>query len=84
MLGENIKKARNLCGFTQEQLAKKAEIHRVNLAHFESGTKTPSLAVIVRIADELSCSIDWLLGRDSSTILPCPTISDTVNTDKGN
>lgn len=63
MLGVNIKAMREKRGFTQEQFAEKIGVNRVNLAYFESGKKVPSLAVAERIADELDCSLDWLLGR---------------------
>lgn len=66
MLGENIQKCRNQRGFTQEQLAEKIGVNRVNLAYYESGTKIPSLAVTKKIADELNCSMDWLLDREEN------------------
>ncbi|MDE7364986.1 MAG: helix-turn-helix domain-containing protein [Ruminococcus sp.] len=68
MLGENLKSAREQCGFTQEKLAETVNVNRVNLACFENGTKVPSLAVITRIADTLNCSIDGLLGREKFII----------------
>lgn len=62
-LGENLKNIRLERGFTQEQLASAVDVNRVNLAHYESGTKVPSVAVLTEIANTLDCSIDGLLGR---------------------
>lgn len=63
MLGANIKTMREKRGFTQEQFAEKIGVNRVTLAYFESGKRVPSLAVAEKVADELDCSLDWLLGR---------------------
>ena len=63
MLGENLKAARGKNGYTQQELADKVHEHRVNIAKYESGTGTPSVAVLVRLADALDVSLDWLLDR---------------------
>lgn len=63
MLGENLKTARDKNGYTQQELADKVHEHRVNIAKYESGTGVPSVAVLVRLADALDVSLDWLLGR---------------------
>ncbi|MDE5771672.1 MAG: helix-turn-helix domain-containing protein [Ruminococcus sp.] len=62
-LGENLKSVRLKRGFTQEQLASAVDVNRVNLAHYESGRKMPSVAVLTEIANTLDCSIDGLLDR---------------------
>lgn len=62
-LGENLKNIRIERGFTQEQLANAVDVNRVNLAKYESGTKVPSVAVLIEIANTLECSIDGLLDR---------------------
>ena len=63
MLGNNIKEARNLRNLTQQQLSEITHEHRVNIAKYEAGTGVPSVAVLVRIADALDVSLDWLLDR---------------------
>lgn len=62
-LGENLKNTRLKRGFTQEELANAVDVSRVNLAYYEIGTKTPSVAVLTEIANTLNCSIDGLLDR---------------------
>ena len=62
-LGENIRALRIKNGLTQKELSEAVSVNRVNLAHYESGAKTPSVSVLTEIADFLDCSIDGLLDR---------------------
>ena len=57
-----IRKAR---GYTQEDLAKKLCVNVYTISRFENGTKKPSLELLIRIADILDVSLDWLLDRQS-------------------
>jgi transcriptional regulator with XRE-family HTH domain len=34
------------------------------ISHIERGVKTPSLHALIRLADALGVSMDWLLGRE--------------------
>lgn len=65
-LCENLKQKRLERDITQSELAKYAGITQAMLNYIESGTKIPSLAVTIKIADVLRCSIDELLGRKVS------------------
>jgi transcriptional regulator with XRE-family HTH domain len=66
MLGENLKAARLGNGYTQQELADKVQEHRVNIAKYESGTGVPSVAVLIRLADALNVSLDWLFDREGN------------------
>ena len=46
---------------TQDALARKAGLHRVYLAQIETGVKTPSLAMLQRLADALNIKLVDLL-----------------------
>lgn len=46
---------------TQEQLAEKADISVVHLSNIEHGKKLPGLSVLIRVAEALEVSTDWLL-----------------------
>ena len=63
-LGKRIREARNKLRFTQEVLAEKADIAVTYLGEIERGEKTPSLDVLINIAESLQVSCDYLL-RDS-------------------
>ena len=60
---KNLKAAREYCGFTQEQLAEMIDVSRVTLARYEAGNLFPDEKRLIRLADCLGVSIDYLLGR---------------------
>lgn len=47
---------------TQTELAEKAGVTQGTISMIETGGRTPSLPVMVRIAEALSCSVDYLLN----------------------
>jgi len=58
----NTRKANSL---TQEELAEKADISRVMISRYESGSVMPTVDVLVSLADALNVSTDYLLGRQN-------------------
>jgi len=61
-IGENIKRARNKLGLTQDDLAKKADIKYTTLTKVESGTvNKPSVQTMAKIAKVLGVSIEELI-----------------------
>ena len=66
MISENIKKARELAGMTQQQLADRIGVHQSVVAGFETGIKIPSLRVAKELSNALSISIDELVkGKEA-------------------
>ena len=65
MIGENIKNKRLEYDIEQQELAKRVGVTKA-MCSIETGVKIPSVAVLVRIADILHCSVDELLGRKVS------------------
>ena len=63
VIGEQIKKIRTEKGITQEQLAEMADISRVMIGRYETTDQLPALDTLIRIADALGVSTDYLLGR---------------------
>ena len=61
--GKILKEKRKENGYSQEYLAEKIGVNRVNISNYELGLKVPSLAVMWKLADFLNCSIDELIGR---------------------
>lgn len=57
-----IRMNRNL---TQQNVADAAGIALRSYQCYETGTRTPSYEILVRIADTLDVSIDYLLCRDN-------------------
>lgn len=68
-LGRRVRRARKAAGLTQYELAEKLGISTSFLGHIERGSRKASLETIIRIANELSISLDNLLA-DSLTTLP--------------
>ena len=48
--GENVRKRRKELGFTQEELARQAGLHRTYVADVERGNRNPSLETVALLA----------------------------------
>lgn len=60
----NLRKARLAIDITQQELADKVGITRKTLNMYEKGHREPSASVIVKLADQLHVTTDYLLGRN--------------------
>ena len=63
-LGKKIKEMRKAEGMTQEQLAEKLQINRVNYTRYETDVTRPDYETLIAIADFYNISLDEMLGRD--------------------
>lgn len=61
--GSILKKIRQDNSLTQEELAKKIETSRSNIANYENDKNMPSIDVLDKLAKTFNCSIDYLLGK---------------------
>lgn len=61
-----LREARKLRGYSQEELAAKADMPATTIAHFETGTRKPSFELLRRLAVALEITTDFLLGRVDS------------------
>lgn len=62
---ERLKNARELRGYSQDELARRARMPSSSIAHFETGRK-PSFDSLRRLAIALEITTDYLLGRVDS------------------
>ena len=60
---ENLKKLREKRRVTQVRLSIAAEVSQETISAYESGKSYPSVETLVKIADFLGTSTDYLLGR---------------------
>lgn len=60
---QRLREVRTMRGITQEQLAEMADISRVMVGRYETTDQLPALDTLIRIADALGVSTDYLLGR---------------------
>ncbi|UUW92235.1 helix-turn-helix domain-containing protein [Pimelobacter simplex] len=58
--GESVAQLRRQRGWTQEELAERAELHRSYIAAIETGGRNPTLDVIVKIATGLHVRVSQL------------------------
>ena len=57
----NLKNSRLACRLTQEELAKRCNIHSTIISQFETGQRLPSLINVDRLRKGLCCTFDDLL-----------------------
>jgi transcriptional regulator with XRE-family HTH domain len=60
-VGQTISKLRQNRGLSQEELADRAGIHRTYVSQLERGIKSPTLAVLIKIARALDTKPSELL-----------------------
>ena len=60
---ENLKKIREKKKVTQVRLSIAAEVSQETISAYESGKSYPSVETLIKIADFLGTSTDYLLGR---------------------
>lgn len=63
MLGEELRRARENAGMTQEQLAHTAGVDRSYISQLERDLKSPTLDMLFRLCDALDVSASELVGR---------------------
>ena len=61
--GTNLKKIRQDNDLTQEDLAKKINTSRSNIANYENDKNMPSIDILEKLSKVFNCSIDYLLGK---------------------
>lgn len=67
MLGEEIRKARQTAGLTQEQLAFAADVSRQYVSLLELNQKSPTVDVLMRLCRAMNCSAGEVISRVEKT-----------------
>ena len=79
-LGERIVEMRNLCGLSQNQLAKEMEVSRQAVSKWETDQTAPDSLKMIRLAEVLETDIEYLTtGRRNFARRP-PVVINTVET----
>lgn len=74
---ENLRKIREKRNKSQLQLSIALEVSQESISKYETGSAFPSKDILIKMADYLNCSVDYLLGRTVN-----PNINrDTVSTE---
>lgn len=64
MFNQRLNETRKIKGFTAHYMAEKLQISDRGYRMYESADRSPSLEILVKIADILNVSTDYLLCRD--------------------
>jgi transcriptional regulator with XRE-family HTH domain len=79
-LGERLGKRLRELRMTQRAFALKMEVNEGTVSYWKSATNEPDLRALVKMAEVLACSVDWLLGVPEShapvEIPPSPNPTD--------
>ncbi len=62
--GANVRRLREIKGWSQETLAEAAELHRTYISGIENATRNPTLMVIERLARALGVAPSELLAGE--------------------
>ena len=66
-LGARLKYARERWGFSQKELAERANISSALISQYENDSTMPSCESLKKIAESLNISTDWLVGLVSES-----------------
>ena len=64
IFSERLKTLRKEKKLTQKELAEQIGIKQNSYSDWETGKNEPSLENLIKLADLLEVSIDWLFGRE--------------------
>lgn len=62
-LGQKLKELRQTEGLTQQQLADKLQIGRVNYTRYETNAVRPDYETLIKLADFFDVSLDEIFDR---------------------
>ena len=65
VFASRLKSARQVKNITQQELAQKIGMTQNSYSSYEIGRAEPPLTTLIRLARELNCTTDWLLGLTS-------------------
>lgn len=60
-----VKELRIEKGFSQKKLGDLIGVSKVSIFNYENGLQLPSVEILIKLANVLNCSIDYLLGINS-------------------
>ena len=66
VLGNNVRRLREAKGWSQEDLAEKANLHRTYVSGIERGVRNPSLTIVFKLAEGLGVEPGILVNRKPS------------------
>lgn len=65
---ERLKELRLKKGLTQTELGEKVGVKQNTFTNWEKGKREPSFENLIKLADLLEVSLDWLFGREQMKV----------------
>lgn len=75
--GNRLKALRECKNIKQGKFADKIGITRQSMGNYENGKQYPTIEIMIKMADCLDCSLDYLLGRTDESGMPISSLEDT-------
>lgn len=66
-LGERLQNQRNIHKLSQKDVANAIHVSPSIISNYESGERTPSVEILMALANLYHCSTDYLLGFEQTT-----------------
>ena len=63
-IGQNIRRFRKVCGYTQEELALQLNVTSQAISRWESGAGMPDVSLLVPLSKALGVTLDTLFGEE--------------------
>ena len=85
MIAENIKRYRKINRISQTELGEKLNVAQTAVSQWETGTRTPDLQTLMKMADIFGISVDTLAGKENkctrllSDVFPLIEIAKSLN-----
>lgn len=67
-LGERLQKQRNMHKLSQKDVANTLHVSPSVISNYESGERTPSVEILMALANLYHCSVDYLLGFEQTPV----------------
>ncbi len=77
-LNEKITKLRKGRGWTQEMLAAKMDVRKLQVSRWETGRMRPSGRTLQRLADLFGLSLDELLSEEDRPLSAAPGLAEKI------
>ena len=74
--GERVRVLRDNKGLSQKELADRIGMTRSIISTYETGQKMPTYGKLIKLADVLEVSTDYLLGVENDSILDLSGLSE--------
>ncbi|NJD06121.1 MAG: helix-turn-helix transcriptional regulator [Methylococcaceae bacterium] len=75
-LGDRIKRLRQERNWSQAQLAQRLDVHQKQVSGYERNVHVPSVEVLIRLAELLDVSLDYLAFEDREDTRSASQIAD--------